>query len=357
MRVFMLTDDFPPKGDGGMARSVDALCYGLNAAGIVLKVITWKPNVGSVSEYRDRYDVIRVSRAMPIETDLSRDLEVNCNDIIHVNGRGFADLAMSMKTRGASLIYTSRSNCKQHTRLGVRAFNHERLRKQDILMKCSDLVVACSKAEAHLLSSDYPEYSKKINACWNPIHPHFLTMANMRDRHINPDGPRVLYMGRFRQHKGLTQLLDCMDLVLLANPSISFECVGGHDHDDDLELVQAICRFKQRWADRVVVREWQYSLEDISDCYSRADIVVVPSSYEPFGQVAIEAMVHSCAVVASSVGGLQELINESGGGTLVNASDIPGMASTILGLIANVELCREMGQSGTAWVRSCLRPE
>ena len=66
---------------------------------------------------------------------------------------------------------------------------------------------------------------------------------------------------------------------------------------------------------------------------------------------------HSCAVVASSVGGLQELINESGGGTLVNASDIPGMASTILGLIANVELCREMGQSGTAWVRSCLRPE
>jgi glycosyltransferase involved in cell wall biosynthesis len=71
--------------------------------------------------------------------------------------------------------------------------------------------------------------------------------------------------------------------------------------------------------------------------FARAEIAVVPSVWaEPFGRAAIEAMGQGCALIATAVGGLPEVVGDAG--ELVAAGDVPALAATMVRLARDADL-------------------
>ena len=86
--------------------------------------------------------------------------------------------------------------------------------------------------------------------------------------------------------------------------------------------------------------------EGLAKLYQGARLVVIPSVYEPFGMVALEAMACKRAVVASRVGGLEEIVEHSKTGFLVQPKDHLDLAQWIMTLLADTELRNRMGEAG-----------
>jgi len=86
--------------------------------------------------------------------------------------------------------------------------------------------------------------------------------------------------------------------------------------------------------------------------YAAADVTVVPSHYEPFGLVAIEAMASGCPVVASGVGGLKYTVVDQVTGLLAPPRCVQGFAKALDRLLADQELRRELGAAGSRRVRT-----
>ncbi len=84
----------------------------------------------------------------------------------------------------------------------------------------------------------------------------------------------------------------------------------------------------------------------LAELYQRALLVVVPSVYEPFGMVALEAMACKRAVVASRFGGLMEIVRDGKTGFLVQPKDHLDLAQWIMTLLSDSELRNRMGEAG-----------
>jgi glycosyltransferase involved in cell wall biosynthesis len=94
------------------------------------------------------------------------------------------------------------------------------------------------------------------------------------------------------------------------------------------------------------------SREVLPTYYGAADVCVVPSHYEPFGLVAVEAMASGTPVIASDVGGLQFTIVNENTGLLVPPQDVVAFSNAIDRILGNPQWRTQLGQSGNRRVMS-----
>lgn len=85
---------------------------------------------------------------------------------------------------------------------------------------------------------------------------------------------------------------------------------------------------------------------DVTELLSVIDIVTIPSLQESFGVVALEAMAMKVPVIATTVGGLPEIIKEGETGMLVPPADVDSLCSAMMTLMENRELRKKMGEAG-----------
>src|SRR6266498_593772 len=102
--------------------------------------------------------------------------------------------------------------------------------------------------------------------------------------------------------------------------------------------------------DRVGFTGW-LPPEAIQELYRLADILVVPSWYEPFGMVVLEGMVHGMAIAASRVGGLAEILEHERTGLLFQPRDVPALTQSILRLVNDPDLRLRLGHAASKEVR------
>jgi glycogen(starch) synthase len=139
--------------------------------------------------------------------------------------------------------------------------------------------------------------------------------------------PEVLYAGRLSPEKGI------LELVEAAN-GMNLTVVG----DGPLR-------------DRVPGAKGFVPHDKLGPLYERAAVVAVPSRREGFGVVCAEAMAHGRPVVASSVGGLLDLVVHEETGLLVPPRDVRALRAALERLLADSELRRRMGESARARIR------
>jgi D-inositol-3-phosphate glycosyltransferase len=96
--------------------------------------------------------------------------------------------------------------------------------------------------------------------------------------------------------------------------------------------------------------------DTLSYYYSAAEMVVMPSDYESFGMVALEAMACGTPVIASDVGGLAFLVKDGRTGYRVPARDHAGLADRILRLLDDDALRRTVGYRASCWAESYAWP-
>ena len=92
--------------------------------------------------------------------------------------------------------------------------------------------------------------------------------------------------------------------------------------------------------------------EDRNALYAVADVVVLPSRYEPFGIVALEALAAGAPLVASRVGGFKEIVEDGQAGWCVGPDDSWAVAQAVLAILHHPEQAAEKVARGREVVAS-----
>lgn len=155
--------------------------------------------------------------------------------------------------------------------------------------------------------------------------------------------PYLLFVGRLTLQKGVEILLHAFRALHVRCPDVRLVIVG----DGELELyLKRVTRFLGI-AHKVAFEGWQTG-SLLVHRYQHAIGVVVPSLYEPFGIVALEGMACGRPVVASRVGGLQEIIQHGIQGLLFRSGDYLELATHLAALMLLGPEREQMGKAGRA---------
>ena len=155
-----------------------------------------------------------------------------------------------------------------------------------------------------------------------------------------PDGPLVLFIGRIEPIKGVDILLRAAVETEVAQP-LTVLIVGGDAADPERRRLEALSR-ELGLASRVLFRD-AVRRADLPAYYQAADLCVVPSYYESFGLVAVEALACGIPVVATRVGGLQYTVRDGQSGYLISWRCAEPFAERMETLLGNVDLRRRFG--------------
>ncbi|MEX2145410.1 MAG: glycosyltransferase [Candidatus Rokuibacteriota bacterium] len=163
-------------------------------------------------------------------------------------------------------------------------------------------------------------------------------------------GPVLLYVGRLAPIKGLHTLLDAIARLRAAGRPLQMLIVGG-DTDERLDGHEADLRRRLDTLGlgdsvRFVGAQPQDRLRAY---YVAADATVLPSYYESFGMVALEAMACGRPVIASRVGGLQTTVRDGVTGVLVPEHDAAALAEMIDRVLGDPALRWRLGREGVRW--------
>ncbi len=150
----------------------------------------------------------------------------------------------------------------------------------------------------------------------------FVDRDSVRRRYgVNPHEKLVLCVGRLVPQKGVEYLIQAIPRIAQMHPEAKFIIVGEGWLKGHLEYLAN--QTGQRW--KITFTGFIPDLELVSLMKS-ADVLVVPSIYEPFGIVALEGMAASVPVVASQIGGLTEVVEHDRTGIFVYARSSDSIA-------------------------------
>jgi glycosyltransferase involved in cell wall biosynthesis len=158
---------------------------------------------------------------------------------------------------------------------------------------------------------------------------------------------RVLFLGRLGEHKGTFDLIDAWRKMLVehrSGPRPMLTVVGDGDVDRARELVREL-----GLSDTVEVPGW-IAPELVPVLLRSAQILVLPSYYEGQPMSVLEAMANGLCVIATDVGGIPDLIDESCG-ILLSPGDVDGLAVALRDVVADSALRVRLGSAGLARVR------
>lgn len=171
---------------------------------------------------------------------------------------------------------------------------------------------------------------------------------------------KLLFVGRLELRKGADILLNALPGLLRDHPDLDVDIVG----DDSLVIGDDTLRrtFEKRWrrdgvdAARVTFHG-SVSRADLLRHYASCDIFVAPSRYESFGLIFVEAMIFAKPVVGIAVGGVVDVVDHGVNGLLVNREDPTLLADVLTQLIRDREARSAMGKAGRAIYEKKFRME
>ena len=169
----------------------------------------------------------------------------------------------------------------------------------------------------------------------------------------------ILFVGRIEPLKGIDRLLRAMAIVVKDFPRWKDEicvCIVGGDASEKPEAINAEMERLQALREELGISDLVTFLgaqaqDTLPSYYSAADVVVVPSHYESFGMVALEAMACGTPVIASKVGGLSFTVQDGITGFHVPERDPESLARKISLLLKDHDLRSRLGAQAAQWAR------
>jgi D-inositol-3-phosphate glycosyltransferase len=165
---------------------------------------------------------------------------------------------------------------------------------------------------------------------------------------INPEDKVVMYAGRFDERKGIETLVRAIAREEVKHhQNLKLIIVGGYTpgESDGQEKERIASVVNELGIEDITKFAGRVQHEDLASYYAAADVCVVPSHYEPFGLVAIEAMAARTPVVASDVGGLKFSVVDEVTGLLVPPQDEGAFAQAINSILTNSKWREQLGNN------------
>ena len=375
MKVALLTREYPPEVYGGAGVHVEYMARELARAADVT-VHCWgaerRSTAGGPAVVAHRpWDALAGSEPyaaalQALSVDLTMAAGVAGADLVHSH-TWYANLGGHL----ANLVHGIPHVATVHSLEPMRPWKREQLGggyevsrfAERTSLEAADAIVAVSAAHLREILACYPAIDPgRTTVIYNGIDAEEYRPDRGTDaleRHgVDPSRPSVVFVGRITRQKGLTHLLDAAPLIDERAQLVL--CAGAPDTPEIGAEVEAKMAAVRAARGGVVWIEEMLPKPDVIQILSHATVFVCPSVYEPMGIVNLEAMACEAAVVATSVGGIPEVVEDGATGVLVpydarsDGSGTPvdpaalaaGLAERGNELLADPERARELGLAG-----------
>ncbi|MEM9450601.1 MAG: glycosyltransferase family 1 protein [Cyanobacteria bacterium P01_E01_bin.6] len=273
--------------------------------------------------------------------------------LVHTNYWLSSWVGMEYKRRylGVTHVHTYHSlgAVKYQTVTDIPPIANKRLELEKRCLETAERIIATSPQEmAHMRSLVSTKGAIDIIPCGTDIK-RFGSIQKQDARQtlgLDPHHKIVFYVGRFDRRKGIETLVRAMGQSRFAEAGNVQVIIGGgsrpgRSDGDERERIETIV--SELGMTHFTTFPGRIDDAHLAAYYAAADVCVVPSHYEPFGLVAIEAMASGTPVVASDVGGLQFTIESGNTGILAPALDHDAFAEAIDRILENPEWQSAMG--------------
>jgi glycogen(starch) synthase len=357
-RVLILSWEYPPLIEGGLARHVRKLSEALVDLGIEAHVLT---RGGEESPAEDRAGGVFIHRIREPKrpTDLGEFVawveRMNSDmlaagvelgdrydfDLVHGHDWLVANACDHLARRFEAPLVTT-IHATEYGRHQGWVDKHPQTYIHGVerwITNRSARVIACSHYMREQVADIFGVEEGRISVIPNGIDPDDLpnqdpdSLARLRAEFAAPDERLVLLIGRLVYEKGFQLALEAMPKVIEAAPGTRFLVAGSGTHEQEL----------RRQAEELGLMDHGTFLGWIGDdvlhsLYRIADLTVVPSIYEPFGLVALEAMASGCPCIVADTGGLREVVPHEEAGLRFRARDPEALAEVAIRVLTDDEL-------------------
>ena len=214
-------------------------------------------------------------------------------------------------------------------------------------LEAADLITCVSKHERDMLVSEIGLKEDNIKIIYNGINwADWSSVPNkevFRKQYPTISEKFVLFAGRLATNKGLSDLISAMQLI--DKKSVDLVITGA-----DMGLGKQL---EKEASDKGVTMHRLGHIDDETyrSVLSAAEMLVLPSEYEAFGIVLLEAAAAKTPVIGTNVGGIPEAMSPGNNGLIVEYNDVNNLAKSIAILLEDEKMCREMGKSGREWAK------
>jgi glycogen synthase len=325
-RVLILSWEYPPVIEGGLARHVRKLAEALVRQGVVVDVLT--RGVGQEAEVEERGGVTvhRVREpSWPRDLDrfvawvqrMNEDMllagealaQANHYDLVHGHDWLVAQASATLADR-VEVPYITTIHATEHGRHQGWVADEPQAHIHAVerwMAKRADAVIVCSYYMRGHVADIFDIDERRVSVIPNGVDPSELRptgdLAALRRDFAGRHEKLVLLVGRLVYEKGFQLALDALPGVIEHVGNVRFLVAGSGTHEAELKAQ----------AQRLGLGEHGTFLGWIGDdvlhsLYRIADLCVIPSIYEPFGLVALEAMASGCPCIVADTGGLREVV-------------------------------------------------
>jgi glycogen(starch) synthase len=365
MRVLMLSWEYPPVVVGGLGRHVHALATSLVAAGHEVTVVTQHADGAAMEEYAEGVRVVRAAPDPPTFPQATPSLLAWAMAFNHTLTRAALRAAESAGPAGYDLIHAhdwlvthTAVTLKEHLDLPLVATIHatEAGRHQGWLPEETNRcihtvewwlgheacrVLVCSRYMQHEVCQllELPPSKVEVipngvdNQVWQATRP---AVAAARTR-FAAGGPLVGYAGRLVYEKGVQHLVGAMPRLREQHPGLRVVIAGDGPFRPELE----------QEADRLGLRDAVafpgfLTVGELPAVLGATDATVVPSMYEPFGMVALEAAAAGAPLAVAATGGLTEIVEPGVTGVMFPHSNPDALAEAVGTLLTDRRFAHQL---------------
>jgi glycogen(starch) synthase len=327
MRVLAISWEYPPVIEGGLGRHVRKLAEGLVATGVEMHVLT--RGGGHLPACEERHGVLvhRVTEP-PFPREVERFVRWVQDMNAHMAARGATlceqlepalvhshdwlvadaaqELARALEVPWLSTIHATEYGRHQGwVKKPPQSLIHARERA---MARRADHLITCSQYMRGHVSRVFGVRASKVTVIPNGVDPSELEpvepdLPALRARFASDRELLVLLVGRLVYEKGFHLALDALAPVIRRRSRVRFVIAGTGTAEQELK----------RQAQRLGLLGHGTFLGWVGDdmlrsLYRISDLCIVPSIYEPFGIVALEAMASGCLCIVADTGGLREVV-------------------------------------------------
>ncbi len=355
MKILMLSWEYPPRIVGGISRVVHDLSHRLIKDGHEVSVVTYKDGDVPYYENDKGVQVYRVDNYMITPNSfIDWIMQLNFNliakateliakgekfDVIHAHDWLVAYAAKSLKNSfGIPIVATIHA-----TESGRNSGIHDEVQRY---INDTEWMLTYEATEV-IVNSNYMkcELQRLFGLPFEKINviPNGITSTNFsgierdydfRRKFASDNEKIILFSGRLVYEKGIQNLIAAMPKILNSYNDAKLIIAGRGGMLDELKAQVDYLGISNK-----VYFTGYLDHKSLCKMYKCADISVFPSTYEPFGIVALEAMLAEVPVVVSDVGGLNEIVNHGVNGMKSYAGNSNSLADSILALLFDKQLC------------------
>jgi glycogen synthase len=361
-RVLILSWEYPPLIEGGLARHVRKLAESLAELGTEVHVLTRGGEESPAEEDAAGVAIHRVREPRRprdlgefvawvehMNSDmLAAGVELGDRyefDLVHGHDWLVAAACDHLARRFSAPLLTT-IHATEHGRHQGWVDKHPQSYIHGVerwITNRSDRVIACSYYMREQIADIFGVPDERVSVIPNGIDPEDLQpsdateLERLRAEFAAPDEKLVLLIGRLVYEKGFQIAIEAMPRLVERVPGTRFLVAGSGTHEEALK----------RQAETLGVLEHGTFLGWIGDdvlhsLYPIADLCVVPSIYEPFGLVALEAMASGCPCIVADTGGLREVVPHDEVGLRFRSRDPGSLAAVAERVLADDELGRRL---------------